>query len=258
MRRILLAAVTAAALTLTACGSDKAASPTSPSSGKGATGEITVLAAASLTEVFNQLGHRVQGGPPRDRHQILLRCQLHPGPADHPGAPADVFASASAATMKTVTDAGDAAGTPTVFVRNQIVIAVAPGNPKGIKSLADLTKPGLKVVQCAKEVPCGAAAQKALDAAKVKLTPASFEQDVKATLTKVELGEADAALVYRTDVNTAGGKGRRRQGRRRRVPGVGRCHHRLPDRGAQERPERRPGPGVGSRSCSSRPRSTSS
>jgi molybdate transport system substrate-binding protein len=108
--------------------------------------------------------------------------------------------------MKTVTDAGDVSGTPTVFVRNQLVIAVPPNNPKGIKSLADLTKPGLKVVLCDDAVPCGAAAQEALTAANVKLTPVSKEQDVKAALSKVSLGEADAALVYRTDVKAANGQ----------------------------------------------------
>src|SRR5262249_22830589 len=122
------------------------------------------------------------------------------------GAPADVFAAASPATMKTVTDAGLASGTPTVFVRNQLVIAVPAGNPKGITSLADLVKPGIKVALCADAVPCGAAAKTALAAANVKLTPVTLEQDVKAALSKVELGEVDAALVYRTDAKSAGAK----------------------------------------------------
>jgi molybdate transport system substrate-binding protein len=122
------------------------------------------------------------------------------------GAPADVFAAASPATMKTVTDAGLASGTPAVFVRNQLVIAVPAGNPKGITSLADLTKPGIKVALCADAVPCGAAAKTALAAANVKLTPVTLEQDVKAALSKVELGEVDAALVYRTDAKSAGAK----------------------------------------------------
>ena len=87
------------------------------------------------------------------------------------GAPADVFASASPTNMKTVTDAGNAAGTPTMFVRNQLVIAVPKGNPKGITGLADLTKPGLKVALCAEQVPCGAAAKKALAAAGVTTDP---------------------------------------------------------------------------------------
>jgi molybdate transport system substrate-binding protein len=105
--------------------------------------------------------------------------------------------------MKTVTDAGNGDGAPVTFARNQLVIAVPNGNPKGIKGLADLTKPGVKVALCAVQVPCGAAANKALDAASVTLTPVTLEQDVKAALSKVKLGEVDAALVYRTDAKAA-------------------------------------------------------
>jgi molybdate transport system substrate-binding protein len=194
-----------AALALAGCGSggDKAAGSSTPTA---STKTLTVLAAASLTETFNQLGKTFEqahlgtkvvfsyGGSSTLAQQITQ------------GAPADVFASASPATMKTVTDAGDASGTPQVFVRNQLVIAVPSGDPKGIKSLSDLTKPGLKVVLCAEAVPCGAAAKKALAAANVKLTPVSLEQDVKSALNKVTIGEADAALVYRTDAEAAGGK----------------------------------------------------
>jgi molybdate transport system substrate-binding protein len=119
------------------------------------------------------------------------------------GAPADVFASASPTTMQTVTDAGNAGGTPTTFVKNQLVIAVSKGNPKGINGPSDLTATGVKVALCAEQVPCGAAAKKALAAAKVSLTPVTQEQDVKAALSKVKLGEVDAALVYRTDARAA-------------------------------------------------------
>jgi molybdate transport system substrate-binding protein len=114
-----------------------------------------------------------------------------------------VFASAAPANMKTVTDEGNAEGTPTTFVKNQLVIAVPKNNPAGVKGLADLTKPGVKVALCAEQVPCGAAAQKALSAADVKVTPVTLEQDVKSALSKVKLGEVDAALVYRTDVRSA-------------------------------------------------------
>src|SRR5262249_31516100 len=114
-------------------------------------------------------------------------------------APADVFASAAPANMKTVTDAGNGEGTPTTFVKNQLVIAVATGNPKDVKGLSDLAKPGVKVALCAEQVPCGAASKKVLSQAGVNLTPVTLEQDVKATLSKVKLGEVDAALVYRTD-----------------------------------------------------------
>src|SRR6185295_3893968 len=119
------------------------------------------------------------------------------------GAPADVFASAAPANMKTVTDAGNGDGAATTFTRNQLVIAVPKGNPKGIKGLSDLTAAGVKVALCAEQVPCGAAAKKALTAANVKLTPVTLEQDVKAALSKVKLGEVDAALVYRTDAKAA-------------------------------------------------------
>jgi molybdate transport system substrate-binding protein len=108
--------------------------------------------------------------------------------------------------MDTVTKAGDASGTPTVFVRNQLEIAVPPGDPKGIHTLADLTKPGIKVALCATSVPCGAAAVKAEGIGNVKITPVTLETDVKSALTKVELGEVDAAIVYQTDVKAAGGK----------------------------------------------------
>jgi molybdate transport system substrate-binding protein len=105
-----------------------------------------------------------------------------------------------------VQKAGDTTGTPTIFVKNTLEIAVPPGNPKGIKTLADLTKPGIKVAECAASVPCGSAAVKALAAAKVKLTPVTYETDVTSALTKVELGEVDAALVYHSDILGAGGK----------------------------------------------------
>ena len=121
------------------------------------------------------------------------------------GAPADVYASAAPATMATVTDAGNGEGTPRVFAKNQLVIAVPEGNPQGVRGLADLTGAGVKVALCAEQVPCGAAAEKALAAAGVAVTPVTQEQDVKAALSKVTLGEVDAALVYRTDAKATAG-----------------------------------------------------
>jgi molybdate transport system substrate-binding protein len=121
------------------------------------------------------------------------------------GAPADVFASASPTTMQQVVDA-KAANTSTAFARNVLEIAVPPGNPGRIASLADLGKPGVKVVLCQPQVPCGARAQKVLTRANVSVKPVSLETDVKSTLTKVQLGEADAGLVYVTDVASAEAK----------------------------------------------------
>ncbi|MFD9044609.1 molybdate ABC transporter substrate-binding protein [Streptomyces bottropensis] len=169
-------------------------------------GTVTVFAAASLKESFTTLGKRFEEEHPGTKVTFSFGGSDSLAASITGGAPADVFASASPKTMAIVTDAGDVSGTPTTFVRNQLEIATTPGNPDGIDSLKDLTGSGLKVVLCDKAVPCGAAAQKALDAAGLKLTPVSYEQDVKAALTKVELKEADAAVVYKTDVRAADGK----------------------------------------------------
>jgi len=206
MRARLLAAValTAMLASTAACGGDDTAStPSGGSSSAGVSGSVTVLAAASLTESFNQIGKDFEAANPGIKVTFSYGGSSGLAQQITSGAPADVFAAASPATMKTVTDAGDATGTPATFVKNQLVIAVPKGNPKGISALAALAKPDLKVALCAKEVPCGAAAVKALAAANVKVTPVTLEQDVKAALAKVKLGEVDAALVYRTDAKAA-------------------------------------------------------
>ncbi|MFI6809673.1 molybdate ABC transporter substrate-binding protein [Streptomyces luteogriseus] len=198
----------AALLALSACsssGSDSSAKPDSSGPGK-PSGEVTVFAAASLKESFTTLGEQFEKEHPGTEVTFSFGGSDSLAASITGGAPADVFASASPKTMKIVTDAGDASGTPATFVRNQLEIATLPGNPGKISSLEDLTKAGQKVVLCDKEVPCGAAAQKALEASRLKLTPVSYEQDVKAALTKVELKEADAAVVYKTDVRAAGDK----------------------------------------------------
>ncbi len=102
--------------------------------------------------------------------------------------------------MKTVTDAGDADGDPEVFVKNRLEIATPKDNPGKVTGLADFTKKDLAIVLCAAAAPCGAAADKVFTAAGITPSVDSREADVKAVLTKVELGEADAALVYKTDV----------------------------------------------------------
>jgi molybdate transport system substrate-binding protein len=199
----------AALLALSACSSsdDSAAASDDPSSASAKlSGTVTVFAAASLKESFTTLGKEFEEKYPGTKVTFSFGGSDSLAASITGGAPADVFASASPKTMKIVTDAKDAAGTPATFVRNQLEIATLPGNPDKIASLKDLTRSGLKVVLCDKEVPCGAAAQKALDASGLKLTPVSYEQDVKSALTKVELKEADAAVVYRTDVNAAGDK----------------------------------------------------
>jgi molybdate transport system substrate-binding protein len=173
------------------------------SSGSAVTGTITVLAASSLTETFNTIGKNFEAANPGSKVTFSYAGSAQLAQQITAGAPADVFAAASPATMKTVTDKGDATGTPVNFVKNQLVIAVKKGNPKGLTSLAAIAKPGVKVALCAEQVPCGAAAKKALAAANIKLTPVTLEQDVKSALSKVTLGEVDAALVYRTDAKAS-------------------------------------------------------
>jgi molybdate transport system substrate-binding protein len=120
------------------------------------------------------------------------------------GSPGDVFASADERTMNSVAQASDVRGTPKIFALNKLEIAVAPGDPKRIAGLADLARRDLQVALCAPQVPCGAFAAQALARARVTVPRASQEQDVKAVLTKVRLGEADAGIVYATDVRAAG------------------------------------------------------
>lgn len=194
--RTALAALTAVTVVgLAACGDEKG----TPSG----TGDIIVFAAASLTESFKTIGKDFEAANPGAKVTFNFAGSSALATQINQGAPADVFASAAPANMKTVTDAGGGEGTATTFVRNQLVIAVPKGNPKAIKGLADLVRPGVKVALCAEQVPCGAAAKKALGAAAVKLTPVTLEPDVKGALSKVKLGEVDAALVYRTDAKAA-------------------------------------------------------
>ena len=120
-------------------------------------------------------------------------------------APADVFAAASTKTMDTVTTAG-AASNPQVFATNTMEIATPASGGASVMSLADLATAGVKVAVCQKDVPCGVAAQKLFDQNKVTVTPSTEEVDVKAVLSKVELGEVDAGIVYVTDVKAAGDK----------------------------------------------------
>ncbi|MGW1598697.1 molybdate ABC transporter substrate-binding protein [Streptomyces sp. NPDC002343] len=201
-----------AVLALGACSSSPDASDTEGSGSSDAaaspelSGTVTVFAAASLKESFTTLGKEFEQRHPGTEVGFNFGGSDTLAASITSGAPADVFAAASPGTMKTVTDGNEASGTPVTFARNQLEIATLPGNPDKVTSLKDLTRSGLKVVLCDKTVPCGSAAHKALDAAGVRLTPVSYEQDVKSALNKVELKEADAAVVYKTDVRAAGGK----------------------------------------------------
>ncbi|MCW6006301.1 molybdate ABC transporter substrate-binding protein [Micromonospora sp. CPCC 205371] len=188
--RAVAALLAAAVLGVAGCGDDASAT------GKGT---VTVFAAASLTGSFTTLGKAFEAANPGVKVTLNFAGSSALATQISQGAPADVFASASPANMTSVTTDG----TPATFVRNQLVIAVPKANPEGVTGLAGLAKPGVKVALCAEQVPCGAAARKAIDAAGVKVTPVTLEQDVKQALSKVKLGEVDAALVYRTDAKAA-------------------------------------------------------
>lgn len=187
---ILLAVALASAVT--ACRDDGGGRP-----------EVTVFAAASLTDVFADLGERFEeehgadvtfsfGGSSSLREQILE------------GAPADVFASAGPGPMRDLEAAG-AVAAPATFATNRLQLAVPAGNPAGVRGLGDLARSDLLVGLCAAEVPCGALARQVLDAAGVGAAPDTEEADVRALLTKLEQRELDAGLVYATDVTSAAG-----------------------------------------------------
>ncbi|MFI6795326.1 molybdate ABC transporter substrate-binding protein [Streptosporangium canum] len=200
-----LALTLAAGLSGCGAGGQAAPAPATSSAAGGQATTLTVFAAASLTGTFGELGKVFEAAHPGTEVRFNFGSSATLAQQIVQGAPADVFAAASPATMKTVTDASLAVG-PATFARNKLQIAVPADNPAKVDGLADLADPKAKVALCAAQVPCGAAAVKALDAAGLKVTPVTLEQDVKATLTKVSLGEVDAALVYRTDVLASGGK----------------------------------------------------
>lgn len=203
--------VVAALLALAGCSSSQttagqmpAPKPLGTAAGSAAQGELTIFAAASLKTGFDQLRERFLNTHPGTTINISYDGSASLATQLLGGAQADVFASADDATMTKVAE--QLAGSPQQFAVNTLQIAVAPGNPRGVKALADLANPELTVVLCAAAVPCGAAARTAFAAAGVSVAQASEELNVTAVLTKVETGDADAGLVYRTDVLAAQGK----------------------------------------------------
>lgn len=167
-------------------------------------GTLTVLAASSLSEAFTALGDRFEDEHPGTRVRLSFAASSELATQVTQGAPADVFAAAAPEPMEQVVAAGAVRGEPAVFARNRLQLVVPAGNPGGVRGLADLARPELDIALCAADVPCGAAAQQVFTAAGLTPAPDTLEADAKATLTKVALGEVDAALVYRTDVLAAG------------------------------------------------------
>lgn len=168
--------------------------------------KIMVFAAASLKKSFTEIGDRFTTDNPGAAVEFSFAGSSDLVTQLTQGAGADVFASADTRNMDKVATAGLLAGEPVDFASNTLTIAVAPGNPKKISSLKDLVQPGLSVVVCAPAVPCGSATQKVEQAAEVRLAPVSEESSVADALNKVVTGQADAGLVYVTDVQAAGDK----------------------------------------------------
>ncbi|WP_225214341.1 molybdate ABC transporter substrate-binding protein, partial [Cellulomonas avistercoris] len=166
-------------------------------------GTLVVLAAASLTDVLTDLATQLEREHPDLRVETAFGASSTLAAQVVAGAPADVLVTASDATMATATDA--VGGEPVVVARNRMELAVPAGNPGGVRALADLADPDLTVALCAPEVPCGAVGAQVLAAAGVQAAPDTLERDVRGVLTRLRLDEADAGLVYRTDVVAAAG-----------------------------------------------------
>jgi molybdate transport system substrate-binding protein len=205
-----VAPAAAALVLLAACGSTTAKSTVTSLAPTTAAptlkGQITVFAASSLTAAFKDLGAAFTKAYPEATVTFSFDASSALVTQITQGAPADVFASADTANMDKLTTATLTGSTPVVFATNVLSIVVAAANPKSIKALNDLADAKLKVVLCDPTVPCGKYAKQSLDTAKVAVTPVSFEQNVKGVVTKVTTGEADAGIVYATDVKAAGDK----------------------------------------------------
>jgi molybdate transport system substrate-binding protein len=191
--------IAASALVFTGCGSSNSDHKPAAS-----THTLTVYAASSLTKTFQQIGDEFE----KEHKGVKVQFDFG-GSSDlvaqlQQGAPGDVFASADTANMDKLTGAALNAGEPRNFATNTLEIAVPPDNPAKITSFADLAKKGVQVDVCAPEVPCGAATVKVEQVTGVSLKPVSQEQAVTDVLAKVSSGEADAGLVYVTDVKAAG------------------------------------------------------
>ncbi len=209
IRRIALIVAGAALVAgLAACSSAAPITTTAPkaTTAPKLTGSITVYGAASLTATFTELATEFEAANPGVTVQTTFNGSSVLVTQIQGGAPADVFASADTANMTKLMTANLVTDTPVNFATNVLEIAVPTGNPARIKTFADLAKPGVKTVVCAPAVPCGAATLAIETATGVKLTPVSEETAVTGVLSKVETGEADAGLVYVTDVKGAAGK----------------------------------------------------
>jgi molybdate transport system substrate-binding protein len=188
-----------------ACGdSDDSTESGDTTATAGVEGEITVFAATSLTEAFTEVGEAFTAAYPDAEATFSFDASSALVQQITEGAPADVFASADTANMDKLVEAQMNGSEPVVFATNLLTIIVAPDNPLGITGVADMEGGDIKTVVCAPEVPCGRYAAEIFTNAGVTVTPVSLEQNVRGVVTKVTAGEADAGIVYVTDVTAAG------------------------------------------------------
>jgi molybdate transport system substrate-binding protein len=214
MRTVPVVAAIMAAVLLAGCGGADPSDEDAGAAADGPRGTLTVFAAASLTEVFTELGDQLEDRYPELDVQFSFAGSSALAAQVHQGAPADVFASADEAQMARIVDAGLAADAE-LFAANRLMLAFPREDPAGVgryvdvaglPGLATLVDRDITLAVCAPEVPCGAAAAEVLDRAGLSDVPDTYEEDVRAVLTKVLLGEVDAGLVYRTDVETVEGQ----------------------------------------------------
>lgn len=164
-------------------------------------GDLTVFAAASLTDTFTTIGAQMMAANPDLTITFNFGSSGTLAEQLLSGAPADVFASASTTTMAT---AAEVVGEPALFAHNSLVIVVPKGNPGGVTGLSDFAEPDLTIALCDPSAPCGAAARTVFANAGITPAPDTLGQDVRATSSYVTSGEVDAALVYTTDAIAAG------------------------------------------------------
>jgi len=173
------------------------------SCGKDGSDRVTIFAAASLTNAFEELVDAYETAHPEAQPELHCAGTTRLVLQLREGAPADVFASADAVQMQRVVDAGQTTSDAQTFASNRLVIVTAKDNPKAITSLADLQREGISTLMCGPEVPAGRYARAALAKANVEVVSRSDEPSVRAVLSKVKLGLVDAGIVYATDTHDA-------------------------------------------------------